>query len=207
MSKTTAFGSVTEAKLNDIYKKEPHIYKVQTSWYAGDIYVQYDYDYVLTTLTRDQLAYYLVHDYNLPVWSADHGYSDDLTAGFRIEPFKGDIVLPFNDTENIYAELLNTETSQSYTINHLVLIEPDKKQLAKAESDPTVMYETNKFIFQTKKWKKALQYLSDLRDKDIQKVYEQAEQERADQQMNDIVDTISKMSVDKKQEILKHLLK
>lgn len=207
MSKTTAFGSVTEAKLNDIYKKEPHIYKVQTNWYAGDIYVQYDYDYVLTTLTRDQLSYYLVRDYDLPVWSSDHGYADDLTAGFRIEPFKGDTMLPFKDTENLYTELLNEETSLYHTINHLVLIDPDKKQLAKSESDPTVMYETNKFIFQTKKWKKALQYLSDLRDKDIQKVHEQAEQERADQQMNDIVDTISKMSVDKKQEILKHLLK
>lgn len=207
MSKTTAFGSVTEAKLKDIYKKEHHIYKVQTNWYAGDIYVQYDYDYVLTTLTRDQLAYYLVRDYDLPVWSSDHGYADDLTAGFKIEPFKGDTMLPFKDTENRYAELLNTETSLSSTINHLVLIDPDKKQLAKSESDPTVMYETNKFICQTKHWKKSLQYLSDLRDQDIKKVYEKAEQERADQQMNDIVDTISKMSVDKKQEILKHLLK
>lgn len=207
MSKTTTFGSVTETKLNDIYKKEPHIYKVQTNWYAGDVYVQYNYDYVLTTLTRDQLAYYLVHDYGLPVWSADHGYADDLTAGFRIEPFKGDTMLPFKDTENLYAELLNTETSQSSTINHLVLIDPDKRQLAKSESDPTVMYETSKFIFQTKNWKKSLQYLSDLRDKDIQKVHEKAEQERADQQMNDIIDTISKMSIDKKQEILKQLIK
>lgn len=207
MSKTTTFGSVTEAKLNDIYKKEPHIYKVQTNWYAGDVYVQYDYDYVLTTLTRDQLAYYLVHDYGLPVWSADHGYSDDLTAGFRIEPFKGDTMLPFKATENLYAELLNTETSQSSTINHLVIIDPDKKQLAKAESDPTIMYETNKFIFQTKNWKKSLQYLSDLRDQEIKKVHEKAEQERADKQMNDIIDTISKMSIDKKQEILKQLIK
>ena len=207
MSKTTAFGSVTEAKLNDIYKKEPHIYKVQTNWYAGDVYVQYDYDYDLSTLTRDQLAYYLVRDYDLPVWSSDHGYADDLTAGFKIEPFKGDTMLPFKDTENLYTELLNEETSPYYTINHLVLIDPDKKQLAKSESDPTVMYETSKFIFQTKHWKKSLQYLSDLRDKDIKKVHEKAEQERADQQMNDIVDTISKMSVDKKQEILKHLIK
>lgn len=207
MSKTTTFGSVTDAKLNDIYKKEPYIYNVQTNWYAGDVYVQYDYDYVLTTLTRDQLAYYLVHDYGLPVWSADHGYSDDLTAGFRIEPFKGDTVLPFKDTENLYAELLNTETSQSSTINHLVLIDPDKRQLSKSESDPTVMYETSKFIFQTKNWKKSLQYLSDLRDKDIQKIHEKAEQEQADQQMNNIIDTISKMSIDKKQKILKQLIK
>lgn len=57
------FEQVTTKQLDIIYKKEPHIYKVQTHWYAGDVYVQYNYDYVLTTLTHDQLAYYLVHDY------------------------------------------------------------------------------------------------------------------------------------------------
>ena len=88
------FPETRDARHGVVHKKEPHIYKVQTNWYAGDVYVQYDYIYVLTTLTRDQLVYYLVKDYDLPVWSTDHGYSDDLTAGFRIEPFKGDTVYP-----------------------------------------------------------------------------------------------------------------
>lgn len=202
MSKTTTFGSVTEAKLNDIYKKEPHIYKVQTNWYAGDVYVQYTYDYVLTTLTRDQLAYYLVHDYDLPVWSTDHGYSDDLTAGFKIEPFKGDTMLPFKDTENLYAELLNEKQSNSVCITKLVIMNPDKEKLAE---DPD--YKPNDYISETDNWEDSLKYLAALRDQEIDKAQKKREQEKANKHMSDIITQISKMSLDKKQEILKQLIK
>lgn len=202
MSKTTTFGSVTEAKLNDIYKKEPHIYKVQTNWYAGDVYVQYTYDYVLTTLTRDQLAYYLVHDYDLPVWSTDHGYSDDLTAGFRIDRFEPKVESPFSKTINIYHELLNEKLSNSVNIEKLVIMDPNKEKLAE---DPD--YKPNDYISETDNWEDSLKYLAALRDQEIDKAQKKREQEKANQQMSDIITQISKMSLDKKQEILKQLIK
>lgn len=202
MSKTTTFGSVTEAKLNDIYKKEPHIYKVQTNWYAGDVYVQYTYDYVLTTLTRDQLAYYLVHDYDLPVWSTDHGYSDDLTAGFRIDRFEPKVESPFSKTLNIYRNLLTKKLSNSVNIEKLVIMDPNKEKLA---DDPE--YTPSDYITETDNWEDSLKYLASLRDQEIKKMQEKQEQENANQQMSDIITQISKMSLDKKQEILKQLIK
>lgn len=202
MSKTTAFGSVTDAKLNDIYKKEPHIYKVQTNWYAGDVYVQYDYIYVLTTLTHDQLAYYLVHDYGLPVWSADHGYSDDLTAGFRIERFAIRADAPFSNTTNIYRNLLNEKRSDSVNIEKLVIMDPDHEKLA---HDPE--YTPNYYIRETDNWADSLKYLAALRDQEIEAAQKKHEQEKANRQMSEIIKQISKMSIDKKQEILKQLIK
>ena len=201
MSKTTAFGSVTEAKLNDIHKKEPHIYKVQTNWYAGDVYVQYDYIYVLTTLTHDQLAYYLVHDYDLPVWSTDHGYADDLTAGFRIDRFEPKVESPFSKTINIYHELLNEKQSNSIRITKLVIMDPDKEKLA---DDPE--YKPIDYITETDNWEDSLKHLAALRDQEIKKQQQKHEQEKANQQMSNIISQISKMSIDKKQEILKHLI-
>lgn len=202
MSKTTTFGSVTEAKLNDIYKKEPHIYKVQTNWYAGDVYVQYTYDYVLTTLTRDQLAYYLVHDYDLPVWSTDHGYSDDLTAGFKIDRFEIKADAPFSNTTNIYRNLLTKKLSNSVNIEKLVIMDPDKEKLA---DDPE--YTPIDYITETDNWEDSLKYLASLRDQEIKKMQEKLEQENANKHMSDIIKQISKMSLDKKQEILKQLIK
>ena len=202
MSKPTTFGSVTKAKLNDIYKKEPHIYKVQTNWYAGDIYVQYDYIYVLTTLTHDQLAYYLVHDYDLPVWSTDHGYADDLTAGFRIDRFEPKVESPFSKSINIYHALLNEKRSDSVNIKKLVIMDPDKEKLA---DDPE--YKPIDYITETDNWEDSLKHLASLRDKEIKKMQEKQEQEKANQQMSNIISQISKMSIDKKQEILKHLIK
>lgn len=202
MSKTTTFGSVTDAKLNDIYKKEPHIYKVQTNWYAGDVYVQYDYIYVLTTLTHDQLAYYLVHDYDLPVWSTDHGYADDLTAGFRIDRFEPKVESPFSKTINIYHELLNEKQSNSVRITKLVIMDPDHEKLA---HDPK--YTPNYYITETDNWEDSLKYLAALRDQEIKKMQKKHEQEKANRQMSEIIKQISKMSIDKKQEILKQLIK
>ena len=196
------FEQVTTKQLDIIYKKEPHIYKVQTNWYAGDVYVQYDYIYVLTTLTRDQLAYYLVHDYDLPVWSADHGYSDDLTAGFRIERFTIRADAPFSKTINIYHELLNEKQSNSIRITKLVIMDPDKEKLA---DDPE--YKPIDYITETDNWEDSLKYLAALRDREIEKQQQKHEQEKANQQMSNIISQISKMSIDKKQEILKQLIK
>lgn len=98
------FESVTEEQLDAIYKKEPNIFKVRTHWADYADCFQNDYIYVLTTLTHDQLAYYLIQDYDLPVWSTDHGYSTALTAGFRIERVELRADAPFSDTTNIYRQ-------------------------------------------------------------------------------------------------------
>lgn len=194
------FKSVTEEQLDAIYKKEPNIFKVRTHWADYADCVQNDYIYVLTTLTHDQLAYYLIEDYDLPVWSTNHGYSTALTAGIKIDRFKPKVESPFSNTINIYHELLNEKQSNSVYITKLVIMDPNKEKLAE---DPD--YASTDYITETDNWEKALKYLAALRHQEIKE--QQQKQEEANKQMSDIIKQISKMSVDKKQEILKHLLK
>lgn len=196
------FEQVTEKQLDTIYKKEPNIFKVRTHWADYADCVQSDYIYVLTTLTHDQLAYYLIEDYDLPIWSTNHGYSTALTAGIKIDRFEPKVESSFSNTTNIYRELLTKKLSNSSNITNLVLMDPDKEKLS---DDPD--YVATDYITETDNWEKALKYLAALRDQDIKEMQEKQEQEKANQQMSDIISQISKMSVDKKQEILKHLLK
>lgn len=196
------FESVTEEQLDAIYKKEPNIFKVRTHWADYADCFQNDYIYVLTTLTHDQLAYYLIQDYDLPVWSTDHGYSTALTAGFRIERVELRADAPFSDTTNIYRELLKKKHLNSMNIETLVIMDPDKEKLAQdSEYVPTA------YITETDNWKDSLKYLAALRDQEIKEIQEKREQARANQQISDIINQISKMSVAKKQEILKQLIK
>lgn len=196
------FEQVTEKQLDTIYKKEPNIFEVRTRWGDYADCVQSDYIYVLTTLTHDQLAYYLAQDYDLPVWDDDHGYSTALTAGFKIDRFEPKVESPFSNTINIYRELLNKEQSNSVYITKLVIMDPDKEKLAE-DSD----YAPTDYITETDNWEKALKYLAALRDQEIKEQQQKQEQEEANRKMSEIISQISKMSVDKKQEILKHLLK
>lgn len=196
------FKHVTEKQLDTIYKKKPNIFEVLTCWTDYADCVKNDYIYVLTTLTHDQLAYYLVHDYNLPVWSTDHGYSTMLTPGFEIDKFKPKVDAPFRYTTNIYRELLNKKYSNSASINTLVIMDPDKEKLAQDSE-----YESIDYISETDNWEDSLKYLAALRDQEIDKAQKKREQEKANQQMSDIITQISKMSLDKKQEILKQLIK
>lgn len=196
------FEQVTTKQLDIIYKKDPHIYKVQTNWTDYADCVKNDYIYVLATLTHDQLAYYLVHDYNLPVWSTDHGYSTMLTPGFEIDKFKPKVDAPFSNTTNIYRNLLNEKRSDSVNIKKLVIMDPDHEKLA---HDPE--YTPNYYIRETDNWADSLKYLAALRDQEIEAAQKKHEQEKANRQMSDIIKQISKMSMDKKQEILKQLIK
>lgn len=196
------FEQVTEKQLDTIYKKEPNIFKVRTRWADYADCVQSDYIYVLTTLTHDQLAYYLIEDYDLAVWSTNHGYSTTLTAEIKIDRFKPKVESPFSNMTNIYRELLNKKQSNSVNITKLVIMDPDKEKLAE---DPD--YAPTDYITETDNWEKALKYLAALRDQEIKEQQQKQEQEEANKQMSDIIKQISKMSVDKKQEILKHLLK
>ena len=196
------FEQVTEKQLDTIYKKEPNIFKVRTHWADYADCFQNDYIYVLTTLTHDQLAYYLAQDYDLPVWDDDHGYSTALTAGFKIERVELRADAPFSDTTNIYRELLKKKHSNSVNIETLVIMDPDKEKLAQ-DSD----YAPTDYITETDNWEKALKYLAALRDQEIKEMQEKREQARATQQISDIINQISKMSVAKKQEILKQLIK
>lgn len=97
-------------------------------------------------------------------------------------------------------KLLNKEQSNSVYITKLVIMNPDKEKLAE---DPD--YAPTDYITETDNWEKALKYLATLRDQEIKE--QQQKQEEANQKMSEIISQISKMSVDKKQEILKHLLK
>lgn len=196
------FEQVTEKQLDTIYKKEPNIFKVRTRWADYADCVQSDYIYVLTTLTHDQLAYYLIEDYDLAVWSTNHGYSTALTAGIKIDRFKPKVESPFSNMTNIYRELLNKKQSNSVNITKLVIMDPDKEKLAE---DPE--YTPSDYITETDNWEDSLKYLAALRDQEIDKAQKKREQEKANQQMSDIITQISKMSLDKKQEILKQLIK
>ena len=180
------FEQVTEKQLDTIYKKEPNIFKVRTHWADSADCFQNDYIYVLTTLTHDQLAYYLIQDYDLPVWSTDHGYSTDLTAGFRIERVELRADAPFSDTTNIYRELLKKKHSNSMNIETLVIMDPDKEKLAQdSEYVPTA------YITETNNWEDSLKYLAALRDQEIKEIQEKHEQARANQQISDIINQIT----------------
>lgn len=196
------FESITKEQLDTIYKKELNIFEVRTRWADYADCVQSDYIYVLTTLTHDQLAYYLVNDYDLPIWDNNHGYSNALTAGFHISKFEPKADPPFHAMANVYRELLTRKQSNSENIEKLLIMDPDKEKLAQ---DPE--YAPIDYIRETDNWEKALNYLATLRDQELKEMQKKQEQKKANQQMSDIIKQISKMSVNKKQEILKQLIK
>ena len=169
-------------------------YDVLASWSDNADSMSYG-DYILITNSPSIFLPNLIHtELGLPWTSSDHGYNNQLDIGFRYN------VINFSDTKyfNAFDEIesyVNSHSQSSHVYSRIDIIDHDWKndQINHLVSDKNVHGVLNQ--------------LSQLRAEQIKQEKSKDRKEKANEEVQSIAKTITKMSDDNKRKLLKLILK
>lgn len=154
-------------------------------------------DYILITNSPSIFLPNLIHtELGLPWTSSDHGYNNQLDIGFRYN------VINFSDTKyfNAFDEIkayINSHSQSSHMYTRIDIIDHDWRN----DKINHLVSESDKNVHSV------LNQLSQLRAKQIKKEKAEDRKKKANEEVQEIAKTITKMSDDNKRKLLKLILK
>lgn len=169
-------------------------YDVLASWSDNADSMSYG-NYILITNSPSIFLPNLIHtELGLPWTSSDHGYNNQLDIGFRYS------VINFSDKKylNAFDEIksyVNSHSQSSHVYSRIDVINHDWK------------HDKINHLVSDKDVHGVLDQLSQLRAKQIKKEKAEDRKEKANEEVQSIAKTITKMSDDNKRKLLKLILK
>lgn len=175
---------------------------VQTSWYDVADAVDNRQDVVLSTLDEPVFVEGIRQALELPYFSNDHEYNQEMSDGFNIDQIDLKEGNAYQQIKDKISAVRNRQSglNSTTTYDNLWFITDQIEQ----DAVTVIAYKLNNDAYDLDN---VLSIFAKKREKELDKQRKDERQKQADQQFNQIMQTISQMSKKDKQKIIESLIK